>query len=376
MTTPESNENNSPLKGIQRLTSPTARSRDTREKVHAVALAMLRDGGRVPNVRSVRERIGRGSTTTISEELRVFWENVGKRLAHPDLPNTVADAAHEFWHLACEEARQALAKERERHQADIEGAQIAQAAAEQEIGALTARLKQEEARTRDLERALRERCSQAEDLDRQLVRENTARHQTQERLDEARRRCDALVNEKASELKALRESAECQLAEIRADREKVLALERTRAKETEERLVQRIDAERAERTKLEAELAKARDSLTKQSGELMELKIILKSKEAEVAYKEQAIAGTKDELKTVASERDALRTVRVTLGRDLAHAQSNIERLQQELKGRDTALRSRADELGVTRERLAARESEVSLLTKQLDAAMKETKKG
>ncbi len=88
---------------------------DTREKVFDAADALLQEGTR-PTQQNVRERIGRGSLSTINSALNDWWSSLSDRIqrkdSHPELPDPVITAANQLWDQALAYAHHALQKER------------------------------------------------------------------------------------------------------------------------------------------------------------------------------------------------------------------------------------------------------------------------
>ena len=89
---------------------------DTYERAYQACATLAADGIN-PTVKTVAEAIGTNSPAIISPAIKDWRRSVAaeslRRLEIPQMPQPVADAAAALWRLAAEEARAALARERE-----------------------------------------------------------------------------------------------------------------------------------------------------------------------------------------------------------------------------------------------------------------------
>lgn len=80
----------------------------TQERVFQAADELLAQGVK-PSQQLIREKIGRGSATTIHRALNEWWHNLGRRLVRHeedsgDIPAPVRLAFIELWQIACKQA--------------------------------------------------------------------------------------------------------------------------------------------------------------------------------------------------------------------------------------------------------------------------------
>lgn len=83
----------------------------TESDVHTAADEIVRAGER-PTVERIRAHLGTGSPNTVVRWLETWWRGLGgrldahkRRVATPDVPDTVASLAGEWWELALKHAR-------------------------------------------------------------------------------------------------------------------------------------------------------------------------------------------------------------------------------------------------------------------------------
>jgi hypothetical protein len=156
----------------------------TEKDVHAAADAVLARGER-PTVERIRAYLGTGSPNTVTRWLETWWRAAGQRLsaqesrlALPDAPNEVANAASQLWELALRRAADdaearladeyiALAEAREAlAQREIAAQSQLQAADDQTRQARGA-LQVSETRLADLQRLLETQAAQLQQLQRE-----------------------------------------------------------------------------------------------------------------------------------------------------------------------------------------------------------------
>ncbi len=81
---------------------------DTYSRVFEVADRLLAEGIR-PTQQNVRDRLGKGSTSTIHKALGEWWQTVGQRLqqgrSYPDLPEALSEAMIDWWQMAVDRSR-------------------------------------------------------------------------------------------------------------------------------------------------------------------------------------------------------------------------------------------------------------------------------
>lgn len=83
----------------------------TQALVKTTADQLLQEGIK-PTQQNIRDRIGRGSITTINKALNSWWQELGARFnaynKHPNLPDSVAAIANKLWEQAVRDAEQHL----------------------------------------------------------------------------------------------------------------------------------------------------------------------------------------------------------------------------------------------------------------------------
>ena len=88
----------------------------TRELVFDAAEALLKEGIK-PSQQNIRERIGRGSATTIHKALNEWWGSLSARLDHQQqeakLPEFLSKSLVELWQQALERSRAEVDKEQQ-----------------------------------------------------------------------------------------------------------------------------------------------------------------------------------------------------------------------------------------------------------------------
>ncbi len=81
---------------------------DTYSRVFEVADSLLAEGIR-PTQQNVRERLGKGSLSTIHKALGEWWQTLGQRLHqgrhYPDLPEPLSEAMISWWQTAVDRSR-------------------------------------------------------------------------------------------------------------------------------------------------------------------------------------------------------------------------------------------------------------------------------
>ncbi|MFB9885135.1 DNA-binding protein [Balneatrix alpica] len=94
----------------------------TYDLVFQVADTLLTEGVR-PTQQNVRERMGRGSLTTINKALNVWWAELGQRMAEPSVPNLpepLVKNMQQLWRDAVFYARDQLANQAKQQEVDYQ----------------------------------------------------------------------------------------------------------------------------------------------------------------------------------------------------------------------------------------------------------------
>ena len=87
----------------------------TRDLAREAAFEMLMSGTK-PSVQKIREELGKGSDKTILDGLNEFWSELGQLIqdwrTYPKIPDDLAKAMNEWWHLAMKQSHLSLDTER------------------------------------------------------------------------------------------------------------------------------------------------------------------------------------------------------------------------------------------------------------------------
>ncbi|QQS55299.1 MAG: DNA-binding protein [Candidatus Competibacteraceae bacterium] len=230
-----------------------ARSGIRYEEVQEAAETLL-GRGLNPTIQRVRELLGTGSNTTISEHLKHWQQQLAespKAVLPPTVPETVMTALEPFWKIAVRQAEAAFEEQR---------AAAAQAvtAAEQTRDAAVAGERQAQAIADDLSRQLDATTLSARQLADQLLVARERRAAAEIAIEAAEQRTRAAM-ETAAQIRAETEARiaqmEAVLQQLRADMtsqqtqaQQRIDDERQRAEANETRLMHLLDQDRAEHT--------------------------------------------------------------------------------------------------------------------------------
>lgn len=285
---------------------------DTASLAIDAAYALLQKGVH-PSIQAVRERLGKGSMTTIHAALQDFWAEVGRRLARPDLPPPLVDGVHQLWQAALDQAEGTFARDREALEQRAQAAEVERAAAWERQQALAAEVA-----------ALMTRCEQLQaektDLEADLEAERT-------------RRAAAETGREKAEAAASAAQAALEKAEARAEADR--KTERARHETFEQRLTGLYDDEKTARERLEkllerqqaaqqVERAEQQQRLQGLNGELTTLREQLTEWKARLAEQTAALQGAAE--------------IRQLLETELAGRERTMEELRT---AHDRALRER-----------------------------------
>lgn len=250
----------------------------TTEQIHAIADQLYKQDIK-PTLAEVREALGGGSFTTISEAMK-SWREDNKneqKLKQVDLPNAINDRLQalgaDMWQNAIDIANDRLAKERD-------ALELIKAKAQNDVDQLEASVKTLEAEYNDLMLKLDELASGAEVSAVKAEQAIAARDEINELLNDARHQLE-LERTKAN-------TAQEQLAEIR------IALD-----------------------KKQLELDKKQSELNASSSEVTRLQVTSENKKAEIERLSTELKITKEDLKAVTTERDDIKTTTAELRGEL-----------------------------------------------------------
>jgi chromosome segregation ATPase len=320
-----------------------ARSGIRYEEVQAAAEALLARGLN-PTIQRVRELLGTGSNTTISEHLKNWQQQLAetpKVILPPAIPEAVAAALDAFWKIAVQHAEAAFDEQR---------AAAAQAVleAEQSREAAIAERQQLQSTINDLRRELESAQTVARELADRLLVEKERRAAAETAIQAAEQRVQAAMDSVAqirAETAARIAQTETVLQQTRADMTQQLTeaqqrceAERQRGEASQARLLAMLDQIRAEQkaerqaftterqdwnrqetlwreqhetqqrenAELRANLTAAGERQNAQTVELRQIRLKLKNVEAGRLEAVREAEGLRGELKAVQADRSRL----------------------------------------------------------------------
>lgn len=287
------------------------------------AIDTLMARGEAPSVQKIREALGTGSFTTISEHLREWRKRREENRDVPPprgMPAALQELAESLWQQAQEAANEALAHYR--READDKVAEAGEQAAdavrraedaEQREAALSGHLTRTEARLE----------AQTTELAR-LQADHEALTSRQARQQDQRARLDARLEELQAELEAQAQSHRQALADQEAAHHERLKQEEQRHESAEARLMGLLDEARRERQAAEKAHAGRQDRLERRLETLQDEQKALRAEfvEEQRRRREAEQAG-----------RDA-EAARLALGEEKARLAARLEDNQQALASR------------------------------------------
>lgn len=295
-------------------------SDNTRLLTQRAADELLAEGIR-PTVVNVRDRIGRGSASTINAALQEWWAGLSQRLAdarsQPDLPAPLVDAMRQLWDAALAQAHGALAEYR------AEADRKVVAATENTSAAITAR---DEATMKlgTLQKNYQELTDTRLDLERRLTVE-AERHQVAERrIQELQAEADRRIQEARDRIDQL---------------EGLLSRERDRCDQMEVRLTQQVEEQKVARSKVEA---KYKEEVTEWRKEKQQLLIQYQEVHQRLAESQGRNAALTDQITALQADQQALRNDKDRLLAECVEGQARLLHavsLEETLRGEINALR-------------------------------------
>jgi hypothetical protein len=230
-----------------------ARSGIRYEEVKEAAETLL-GRGLNPTIQRVREYLGTGSNTTISEHLKRWQQQMAeapRAVLPPTVPEAVTQAMEAFWKIAVQSAEAAFEKQRTR-------ALLAVTTAEQARDAAAAEARQAQAEAVEAHHQWEIAQATQRDLADHLLVEQERRTTAEMAIQDAEKRVQAAtasIAEMRAETDARITQMNTTLQQLRTDlnqqrleAEQRLEYERQRGESNESRLMQLLDRERAERT--------------------------------------------------------------------------------------------------------------------------------
>lgn len=328
----------------------------TQEQVFSAAEAILVEDGIQPTIARVQARLGRGSSTTITREMRVWWQTIGKKLtsqseAVDPAAETLIRILNELRKEARQEADAALSPVRQELEART------QAIAEREVDAaeVVARAQQSiaiaEAENTGLHSRLDDQVEQLAKAATENAALTTVQDALREQLAETQRRL-AVAEEKVR-AESLRATG---LQDTLLDSTRALGDTRTALARAEEQAA----AASAELQVTKQSLAKAGEKIQRLSDDLVKAqeKIDQKSAVLDEERRHRVAQLTAHEARLTEMNL-ALRERDVAIGA----AQEKSGRLETMLAALDAQCGTLTEDLTARREELAGRLAQVQALT-------------
>lgn len=320
---------------------------DTRAAARRAADALLAEGLR-PTVAAVRQRIGRGSASTINAALQDWWVELAHRLAQPprpDVPEAAWKAADALWTAAVAEAQRGLAGERRALEEAREGARVQ---------AETALFARDQATQR------------ADGLAGELEITQRALRDAEQSTAAEKARGDALRDQIAG-LEGRIRTAEQAAAEQAQQHAAQLALAQERYDRMEQRLVAQVDEHKTERGRLDGRLAtQAKEARDREVALQKEIGVV----QTDLARHRQVAESQAAAQERLSQEHATLRTQHEAARTEVAGLAASLERerqVSQELSESHRALQ---------RELRGARDQVVELTTRLQERERPRPRKG
>ncbi|HRC71797.1 MAG TPA: DNA-binding protein [Candidatus Competibacter sp.] len=313
------------------------------EDVRSAAESLL-GRGLNPTIQRVRELLGTGSNTTISEHLKIWQLQLAetpKIVLPPAVPEAVALALDAFWKIAVQHAEAAFDEQRTR-------AAQAAAAAEQARDAAIAEQRQTQAETEQLHRLLETAQTTARDFADRLLVEQERRANAEIAIQAAEQQVQAAndaLGEIRTETAARVTQLETLLQQTRTDTAKQLTeaqqrfeAERQRGEANEIRLSATFDQLRAEQNAERQDWNRRETVWREQQAAQHQENAGLKANLAAAGARQNALAAELQaiRLSLETTETNHLQTVREaeSLRGELKAVRADRERLQEQLEKR------------------------------------------
>ncbi len=223
------------------------------EEVQNAAESLL-GRGLNPTIQRVREVLGTGSNTTISEHLKTWQQQLAeapKMVLPPTIPEAVMTALDGFWKIAVQSAEAAF---EERRTAAMQAIQLAEQNRDQAIAAQHVAESQATQRQQQLEAI----SVKASELAEQLLIEQERRSAAEATISVAEQRAQAAIATatelrteaiaRVQQLEMVLQQARHDLSQQNTEFQQLLTTERQRAEATEIRLSQLLEQQHSEWT--------------------------------------------------------------------------------------------------------------------------------
>lgn len=231
------------------------------------AIESLQTRGEAPSVQKIREVLGTGSFTTISDHLREWRmrrESSREQPASQAMPEPVQRLAESLWHKAQEAAGEALAEYRERADRRVAEAQDAMQEAQRQVEDAEQREAALSAHVAGTEQRLEARSAALARVEAERDQWQERARQFEERLSRALQQLDKLQQESEQQAQAHQQA----LADRDAQHLARLNQEEQRHEAAEARLMTLLDEARQERVAAEKRYDAATQQLEKRQENL------------------------------------------------------------------------------------------------------------
>ena len=259
-----------------------------------------------PTIQRIRELLGTGSNTTISDHLKSWQQQLAdtpKAVLPPTVPEAVMAALDAFWTIAVQYAEAAFTEQRDRARqavTDAEQLRDAALAAQQQAQDQAAELGQQLETTQAAGRDLADRL--LVEQERRAVAENAiqAAEQRVEAATQTVGHIRAETTARIAQVDAALQQARTDLAQQAAAAQRRFDAERQRGEASEVQWMQRLDRERSERSaERQKLLIERQDGLQREAA----LKQELAQVQREQSATSQQLGSVKESLSRLSTER-------------------------------------------------------------------------
>ncbi|WP_052383828.1 DNA-binding protein [Litchfieldella xinjiangensis] len=298
------------------------------------AIDALLQQGETPSVQKVRERLGTGSFTTISDHLRQWREQRAQNQDVPapvSMPESVQDMAHALWNQAQQEAAEGLSHYRE--EADQRVAQ-----ANDEIAHANRQTEDALQRERAISEHMAHLQARLDERSSLLARAEAERDSLAAKEAQWQERVNRL-SEQLQQLQARNEQSNSEhqhaLRELQAQQQQQLNQEEQRHEAAESRLMTLLDAARQERQAAEKQHARREAQwekrLSEREQEVQSLRQKLNDEERNRLEQARQTQANHDRAQALQHELDRRHD-------ELAEASRTITRLREQLEQTEARL--------------------------------------
>ncbi|MDX1506627.1 MAG: DNA-binding protein [Woeseiaceae bacterium] len=317
-----------------------AQSSDTRTATREAADQLLAEGIK-PSVKLIRERLGRGSDTTIASALKEWWQELAERLfeqqGRPEVPEPLWEAVNSLWSAALEAAgktfdaeRESVEMARDKALEERDAALLARDQVRREAADVAERLTAAETSTTESRQHLAAEMARVEELRRELkVAEQAltdANSRYAKQLDEIRGQLELAEHR----YERLEQRSAKEIDSARQDRDKAhtdLAAVRQHWKETEAQLRDQLSETRQLLARTEQRASNAEATLLQREDDIKQLR--------------QRSMQLESQVLNLKAERDRALTEREALDEELRITHSDLQQRKEQLAAAEALLEDR-----------------------------------